>query len=54
MRVIGLDVPRSFAVVAVLQGNVLSSGGRVELILRLVDQNRYAQSRDPIEMIVQG
>jgi molecular chaperone DnaK len=24
------------------------------LILRLVDQNRYAQSRDPIEMIVQG
>jgi hypothetical protein len=24
------------------------------VILRLVDQNRYAQSRDPIEMIVQG
>jgi transposase len=31
MRVVGLDVHRGFAVVAVLQGNVLSSGGRVEL-----------------------
>jgi hypothetical protein len=25
-----------------------------ELIPSLVDQDRYAQSRDPIEMIVQG
>jgi transposase len=31
MRVIGLDVHRSFAVVAILEDSVLSSGGRVEL-----------------------
>jgi len=31
MRVIGLDVHRSFAVAALLEHNVLSSGGRVEL-----------------------
>jgi transposase len=31
MRVMGLDVHRSFAVVAILEDSVLSSGGRVEL-----------------------
>jgi transposase len=31
MRVIGLDVHRSFAVVAILEDNLLSNGGRVEL-----------------------
>jgi transposase len=31
MRVIGLDVHRSFAVVAILEDTVLSNGGRVEL-----------------------
>ena len=31
MRVIGLDVHRSFAVVAILEDTLLSNGGRVEL-----------------------
>jgi hypothetical protein len=31
IRVIGLNVHRTFAVVAILEDNVLSSGGRVEL-----------------------
>ena len=31
MRVIGLDVHRSFAVVAILEGGVIRSGGRVDL-----------------------
>ena len=31
MRVIGLDVHRSFAAVAILEDTVLSNGGRVEL-----------------------
>ena len=31
MRVIGLDVHRSFAVVAMIEDNAVSNGGRVEL-----------------------
>jgi transposase len=31
MRVIGLDVHRSFAVVALLEGGEIRSGGRVDL-----------------------
>ena len=31
MRVIGMDVHRSMAVIAVVEGNRLSSGGRIDL-----------------------
>jgi uncharacterized membrane protein YeiB len=54
MRVVGLDVHRGFAVTAILEGNVLSSGGRVELIPTLIDQNPWAQARSPMDMIFQG
>jgi hypothetical protein len=44
---------RSFRITDIFKGQINVAIDR-GVILRLVDQNRYAQSRDPIEMIVQG
>ncbi len=55
MRVIGLDVYRSFAVAAVLEGNVLSSGGRVELTRdAVVAFGRKLRANDEIVIGEQG
>lgn len=50
MRVIGLDVCRTFAEVAFLEDGVLRAGGRVELSHATL--NKYAQTLRPTDDIV--
>jgi hypothetical protein len=55
MRVIGLDVHRSFAVAAILEDIVLSSSGRVELVRdAVVTFGRKLRVNDEVVIEVTG
>jgi transposase len=55
MRVIGLDVHRTFAVVAILEDNVLSNGGGVELTRgAVVAFGRKLRSNDEVVIEATG